>query len=73
MDQTRLVRRLEPRGDLGGDGPGLARSDRSVAQTLREVLSLDELHHQEPDPVRLLEAVDRGDVRDRPTSPPAGP
>jgi hypothetical protein len=63
MDQTGLVRRFEPRGDLGGDRPCFLRRDRSVAQALGEVLALDEFHHQEADPVRLLEAVDRGHVR----------
>ncbi len=58
-----LVRRLERLGDLAGDGQGLLERDRPALQSLGEVFALDELHHERADAVRLLEAVDRGDVR----------
>ena len=40
-----------------------SRCARDVLEPLRERLALDELEHQEADAVRLLDAVDRADVR----------
>jgi hypothetical protein len=57
------VRGLERLGDLPGDGEGLVEGERPALQPLGEVLALDELHDEGADAARLLEAVDRGDVR----------
>ena len=63
MDDAVLVRFLERRGDLLGDLERLFLEIRPRAQHAREVLALDQLHHEEPLPLSLLESVDGGDVR----------
>ena len=63
MDDPLLVRGLERLGDLAGDGESLFEREGAALQPLGEILSLDELHDEGADSARLLEAVDRGDVR----------
>ena len=48
--------------DLFRDEQRLGDRDRPAREALREVFTLDELHNQRPDAVRLLEAVDVRDV-----------
>ncbi len=61
MDDALLVRGLECVGHLLRDGDRLVKRHRPARQALREVLSLDELHHQRER--RLDDAVDLRDVR----------
>ncbi len=63
MDDPLLVRRLECLGDLPRDGEGLVEGERAALQPLGEVFALDELHDEGAHAARLLEAVDRGDIR----------
>ena len=68
VDDALLVGFLERLGDLPRDRERLVDGDRPALQPRREVLALDELHHQEvgPSPVlerRGLEAVEVRDVR----------
>ena len=63
MDDAPLVRRLERLGDLPRDLERLVDRQRSPRQPLRQRLAVDELQDQRLDAARLLEAVDRGDVR----------
>ena len=65
MDDALLVRGFERLGDLAGDGQGVGKiGDRDPRAMMRgQILALDQLHHERRDAARLLEAVDRGDVR----------
>ena len=62
MDDALLLRRFERLGNLFRDGQRLVERDRTTRNALREILALDEFHHQGVRAQRLLEAVDRGDV-----------
>ncbi len=62
VDDPLLVRLLHRLGDLPGDGERLVERERPSLQPLGEVLARHELHHEGAHAVRLLEAVDRGDV-----------
>jgi hypothetical protein len=48
---------------LPRDQKGLVDGHRAPLQELGEILAVDELEHERPDTVRLLEAIDRCDVR----------
>jgi hypothetical protein len=50
-------------GDLPRDGDRLRDRQRPPRDHLRQVLALDQLHHQRAATVALLETVDGGDVR----------
>ena len=63
MDDPLLVRRFERLRDLPRDRQGLVERDRAARNALREIVALDELHHEGVHARRFLEAVDRGDVR----------
>ena len=62
MDDALLVRRFEGLGDLSRDRQRLGDRDRPARDALREIVALDELHHQRGDVVGLLQPVDRADV-----------
>ena len=62
MDDPLLVRRVESLGDLPGDRQGLIDRDRASCNALREILTLDEFHHEGGHARRFLESVDRRDV-----------
>ena len=57
-----LVRRFEPLRDLLRNRQRLGEGDRSTRDSLRQILALDEFHHQRTDTVRFFETVDVGDV-----------
>ena len=63
MDDPVLVRRFERLGDLFRDRQRLLERDRPVRDARREVLAVDELHHERLLAARLLEAEHRRDVR----------
>ena len=63
MDDPLLVRRFEGFGDLLRDRQRLVKRDRSARDALREILALDQLHHEGLHAVGVLQPVDRGDVR----------
>ena len=63
MDDAVLVRGLERLGDLARDRERLGERQRPARDARREVVALDELHHERADAARLLDAVDGGDVR----------
>jgi hypothetical protein len=63
-----LVRGLERIGDLPRDRQGLVERNRAPGDALRQILALDQFHHQGPYVVSgfsrtFLDAVDRRDVR----------
>jgi hypothetical protein len=62
MDDPLLVRRFERVGNLPGDRQGLIDRDRAPCNALREILTLDEFHHEGVHACRFLESVDRRDV-----------
>src|SRR5262249_4291721 len=62
-DDPALVRGLEAFRDLPRDRDRLVHRDRALREALREVLAVHELERETHDSVRLLEPVDRGDVR----------
>jgi hypothetical protein len=57
------VRGGERLGCLSRDQKRLVERDRATRHAPREVLSRDQLHHQQETALELLEAVDVGDVR----------
>ncbi len=63
MDHALLVRRLERLGDLHRHVERVLDRQRSAREPLRQVLAGDELHRDEALAFRLVQAVDRGDVR----------
>ena len=78
MDDAVLVRRFQRLGDLSRDGERVSQRDGPAGEALRQILALDQLHHDRPDGVSgfltagalakvvsrtLLHAVDLGDVR----------
>ena len=58
MNDPLLVRRFERLGDLLRDGQRLVDRDRPARNALRQVLALDEFHHQRTDTVGFFETVD---------------
>jgi len=62
VDDTILVRRLEPLGNLHGDPQRLFERQRPRLHLVVEILSGDQLHRHEPHPLGLVQAADRGDV-----------
>ena len=63
VDDPLVVRRFKRLGDLFGDGQGFVDRDRSTGDPLREILALDELHHERGDATAFFEAVNAADVR----------
>src|SRR5713226_4785861 len=63
MDDPLLVRRLEGLRDLAGDGHRLVDRDRSTGDPLRQILALDEFHHERGDATAFFEAMNTADVR----------
>jgi len=63
MDDALLVRRFERLRDLLRDGQRLVNRDRPARNALRQILALDELHHDRAHTATLFEAVDVRDVR----------
>ena len=63
MDDPLLVRGFKRYGNLSGDGQRFVNRDRPARDALREILALDQLHHESLHAVGVLEPVDRGDVR----------
>jgi hypothetical protein len=63
MHDAALVRRLDRFRDLPGDRQRLVEGERACAQPLLERRPVDELEDEREDAVRLLDAVDRRDVR----------
>ncbi len=63
MDDTSFVRGLESISDLVGDGDGLAERHWPLRDAIGERLSLDEFEDERVNVGRVLEAVDRRDVR----------
>ena len=62
MDDALLVRRFEGLCDLLRDRQRFVERDRPARDALREILTLDEFHHQRADAAGFFEAVN---VRDR--------
>jgi hypothetical protein len=63
MNDALLMGRFERFRDLLRDRECFVEGDRAARNPLREVLALDEFHHERGDASTLLEAVDGGDVR----------
>ena len=63
MDDALLVRGFERLGDLLRDLKRLVDRDRAARNALRQIVALDEFHHERRDARALFEAVDGGDVR----------
>jgi len=63
VNDALLVRRLERLGDLFRDGERLVNRDGAMREAVGQRQALDELHDQRGDAIRLLEAIDRRDVR----------
>ncbi len=63
MNDPTFVCRFEGLRELFEQGQCVGERDRSVAETLREVLAGHQLHFQQGPPVDLLESMERGDVR----------
>ena len=63
MNDALLVRGFERLGDLLGDRQRLVDRDRAVRDALRQIVALDEFHHEGVDAPGFFEAVDGRDVR----------
>ena len=63
MDDPLLVRGLECLGNLPSDRDRDGRRHRSARNDLRQILTLDQFHHQGAHTAGFLEPVDVGDVR----------
>ena len=63
MDDALLMRRFQRLSDLFCDGQSFINRDRAARDALREVITLDEFHHEGVHAPGLLEPVNRGDVR----------
>ena len=63
VNDALLVRGFERLGDLLRDGQRFVERNRAARDALREIVALDELHHERGDAAAFFEAVDRGDVR----------
>ena len=62
VDDALLVRRFERLGDLSRDRQGLVEGERATRDPLRQVVPLDQLHHQSGYAATLFQAVYGGDV-----------
>jgi hypothetical protein len=62
MDDALLVRGFECLRDLLRDRQGLVERDRATRDALREILTVDEFHHERVHADGFLEPVDRRDV-----------
>jgi len=63
MNDALLVRGFECVGDLLGDREGFVEWNRATRNTLRQVVALDQFHHERGDALALFESVDGGDIR----------
>ena len=63
MDDALLVRGFERVRDLLRDGQRLIDRDRATRDPLRQIITLDEFHHEGREAPALFEAVEGGDVR----------
>ena len=63
MNDALLVCGLERLGDLFRDRQRLVDWDRAARDRLRQILALDEFHHEGVQAGRFLEPIDRRDVR----------
>ena len=63
VDDPLLVRRFERVGDLLRDGQRLVERDRAARDALRQVVALDQFHHDRTHTAAFFEAVDVRDVR----------
>ena len=58
-----LVRGVERLGDLLRDRQRLVERDRAARDALRQIVALDEFHHERVHAAGFFQAVDGGDVR----------
>ena len=63
MDDALLVRRFERVGDLLRDWQRFVERDRAARDPLRQILALDQFHHEGVQAGRFLDRIDRRDVR----------
>ena len=63
MDDPLFVRGFERLSDLLRDGQRLVERDRTTRNKLRQVVTVDEFHHQRGHAPALFQAVDSRDVR----------
>ena len=63
MHDSLGVRRFECLGDLPGDRQRFTDWQCASSDPVREVLALDQFHHERRDRAALIEAVDAGDER----------
>ena len=63
MNDTLLVRRFEPIGNLLRQREGFVQRKRTARDPLSERLAFDELHNEELSAFAFFEAVESGDVR----------
>ena len=63
VNDALLVRRFEGFRDLLRDGQRLVERDRATRQPLRQILALDEFHHQGLDALGVFQPVDGRNVR----------
>ncbi len=63
MDDPLLMCRFEGFGDLLRDGQRVVERDRATRDALRQIVALDQFHHERTHTARLFEAVDVRDVR----------
>jgi hypothetical protein len=62
VDDALFVRGFEGLGDLSGDRKRVGERDRTAGDVHRQILALDQFHHQRGDALDLFAAVDGGDV-----------
>jgi hypothetical protein len=62
VDHARVVRRLEPLGDLASDRERLRDRERAAPQPVLERLAGHELEREEVEPIRVIDAVDLRDA-----------
>ena len=62
MDDPLLVRCFKGLGDLPREGQDFGDRHRPARNECRQVLAIDELHHERTDTARFLQAVDVSDV-----------
>jgi hypothetical protein len=63
VDDSRSVRARERAGDVARAPQCLGRRQRAARELRAERLAVDELHHDEREPIDLVDLVDRADVR----------
>ena len=61
MDDALFMRRFQRLGNLLRDRQRLVDWHRTARDALRQIVALDELHHERAQAVALFETVDRGD------------